>query len=1624
MPKVAYNANGAPASISAASPFILYSAYLTAAFNDNLQLEAQGYIGSTLAYDNTYSLMATGPTLISFNYLGVTSVQFISSGGTPHRGYAGAGTEFVMDNLDVFVQPLPPAPPPALPLNVVYNFDGFDGAASVSGLIQASNGNFYGTTEYGGADGAGTVFCLTTNGVLTTLLSLTSFNANPQSALLQAADGNLYGTSSVGGTHNVGTIFRVTTNGALTTLASFNQPVTGAKPVTALLQGPDGNFYGTAPSGGAYDLGTIFKMTPAGALSPLISFADTNGSYPSSPLVLGPNGDFYGTTSSGGANESGTLFSVDTNGNFATLFTFGGIGSYPNGGLLLGRDGNLYGTTEEGGTNDSGTVFCWSTNGTVSTVASFDYDTMGGFPTTALIQGTDGNFYGTTSQGGTFGTYYYGGTFGSGTVFKLTTNGTMSEVVAFQNTNGLSPQASLLQAADGSFYGTTTYGGVGYSGFFESGDGVIFRLGPPAETPPAVITQPVSLNVPAGGIATFSISASGASPLNYSWQSNGITIPGANQSFYAQTNVQLSESGAQFTCLVGNAFGTVLSSNATLTVAGAGSLYSFLGPEGAWPYSRPLQGADGAFYGTTEYGGANGDGTVFRLTTNGSYSILFSFDFYVSGANPLSSLVQGSDGSFYGTATFGGPQAVGTVFRVTTNGTLRILASFGGLNGSEPFTGIIQAFDGSFYGLTRYGGTYNAGTVFRLTTNGTLTTLASFDGANGSQPYGGLRQGIDGNLYGTTYYGGADSEGTVFQVTTNGILTTLVSFQSTNGAYPEAGLVQGPGGLFYGSTSQGGTYGDGTLFSITTNGTLTTLFSFSGLSGNAPSAPLLLASDGNFYGTTTEGGTYSNGTVFCLLTNGFVTNLLQFQGSTNGASPGADLVEGNDGYLYGTTTSGGIGYNGLSWSGNGTVFRLPAALPSSPPRIISQPSSVTVLVGGTATFNVNALGTPPLSYSWQCNGTNINGATLAGFFTNDVQLSESGNIFTCLISNAYGVTTSSNAILTVLPVTPPPPPPPTNPPLFSFLSMLYSFAGFDGGHPTAALVQGNDGNFYGTTGYGGTYNHGSIFKMTTNGSLFSLFSFNGSDGAYPSGGLTQGVDGNFYGMTKAGGDLGFGNIFLLQTNGALATLYSFNDGDGAYPTGSLVQGPDGNLYGTTSAGGTYGYGTVFAIYPFGTLAFSLSFDDKTNGANPYGSLVLGNDGVLYGTTQYGGANGEGTVFSLTQTGVLQTLASFNFAVTGAYPTAPLMQGRDGELYGTTAAGGTNGGGVIFSVTPGGLLTPLFSFANSNGSEPFGGLAQTADGYLYGTTEYGGSNNLGTIFRCATNGTLTNLFSFGGTNGMSPQAGLIQGTDGFLYGTATLGGEGFSGANSSGDGTVFRLSASLSNAPPAIIAQPAPQFATSGGSAVFNIVASGIPPLSYSWERNGSTIAGANQPSYALNKLRLTDSGSQFTCVVQNAYGTVTSSSAALTVFAGSGPLFSFNGPDGGSPAGGLIHGNDGNFYGTTSYGGVYGAGSLFEVTSNGLFGTLFSFNVTNGAQPVAALLLGADGSFYGTTEAGGAFLYGTVFRFTPGGALTTLTSFDGANGAYPWPHWSREATASSTARPRKAGRTMMAPSSA
>ena len=309
------------------------------------------------------------------------------------------------------------------------------------------------------------------------------------------------------------------------------------------------------------------------------------------------------------------------------------------------------------------------------------------------------------------------------------------------------------------------------------------------------------------------------------------------------------------------------------------------------------------------------------MTFDGTLTVLHDFGDGTYGNHPQAGVIQGTDGNLYGTDRTGGTFSSGTVYQLTSAGTLNTLYTFGGDtgHGTLPQAALFQGSDGNFYGTTREGGVNGVGTVFVITSTGKLTTLHSFGGndGDGARPRGGVIEGADGNFYGTTETGGDDGEGTVFKITPTGTFTRLYSFgnSDTDGAYPYNGVIQGTDGNFYGTTESGGVDGVGTVFQITPAGVLTTLYSFTGENdGDSPYAGLFQGSDGNFYGTTFEGGLYGAGTIFQITSAGALTTLYSFTGYPDGANPEAAPIQGADGNFYGTTNSGGVNFDGTVYS--------------------------------------------------------------------------------------------------------------------------------------------------------------------------------------------------------------------------------------------------------------------------------------------------------------------------------------------------------------------------------------------------------------------------------------------------------------------------------------------------------------------------------------------------------------------------------------------------------------------------------------------------------------------------------------------------------------------------------------
>jgi len=678
-------------------------------------------------------------------------------GTAPQGGFSGLGSVFV----------LTPDGKGGFTFATLHSFSGDDGGGPYAGLIQASDGAFYGTTTGFGSGVPPTVFRMDASGNVTTLHSFASDEGPSGNAtLLQASDGTFYGVKEIGGSHYDGAIFRMDVAGNVTTLHVFSGS-DGSRP-SGLIQATDGNFYGTTAEGGASNLGTVFRIDSAGNVTTLHFFTGGDGSVPFAPLILA-NGNFFGTTTQGGENGYGTVFRMDASGNVATLHSFetGDESLYPYGALLQGRDGNFYGTAVGGTTaagTTFGTVFRMSPAGNVTILHSFSVS-EGTNPFAGLIQDVDGSFYGTTSRGGGASPW------NPGTVFKMDGAGNVTTLHSFVRSGGASPFAPLILATDGNFYGTTNEGG-------SSNSGIVFRMD-------------------ASGGVTPVYSSTAILPPGMFQAATASLMQAADGDFYGTARYGIGNSGTIFRM---GASGNVT------------TLHAFTGGDGASPNGPLVQARDGDFYGATEAGGTEGyggDGTVFKMDSSGNLTTLHFFaGSEGEGFRPFAGLLQTTDGDFYGTALRGGANNRGAVFKMGPSGNVTTLHSFNGADGSSPSAPLIQASDGNFYGTT-------SATIFRMDGSGNLTTLHLFPSTDAFGLSSGLIQAKDGDFYGTTALDGENNSGTVFRMNPCGNLTTLHSFDGSDGSAPRAPLLQAPDGRLYGTTVGGGPGRGGVVFRLT-----------------------------------------------------------------------------------------------------------------------------------------------------------------------------------------------------------------------------------------------------------------------------------------------------------------------------------------------------------------------------------------------------------------------------------------------------------------------------------------------------------------------------------------------------------------------------------------------------------------------------------------------------------------------------------------------------------------------------------------------------------------------------------------------------------------------------------------
>ncbi len=712
--------------------------------------------------------------------------------------------------------------------------------------------------------------------------------ALPHAAPILHANGNAYGTTLSGGAFDMGTLYKLAPDGALQILHSFNGS-DGQSPVAGLTLGPDGHFYGSTEEGGANGFGTLFKINPSGTFTHLISFTGTAGAAPGSVpagLTTHPNGDLYGLTQAGGSNNKGTIFRLSPNGQITSLLHFTGTagaapGAQPVASLtLVGSD--LYGLTRSGGANDDGTLFRISPSGAYTALGAFSGisgNQTGRAPRAPLLAHSDGKLYGSTE---------FGGANDQGVLFRVSTNGSGYSVLhTFDDLTGSKPSGALAEASDASIWGTTATGG-------NNGLGTLFSI-----TPNGALSARAHFSGTSGAVP-------GSSPL-------GGLSPNAGGGFIGTA----SDGGPGNNGLI-----------FAIDNAGNYSVRQRFTTDLGWaPSGAPSLSAQGELIYPLALGGSSGSGTIAQILDTGSTQLKATLSEEI-GSIPVGGF--SSDNPLtIGITTKQGGTGRGGAFQVDAAGLATSLSSFTSTAG-EVFSGPLLKKGTDFYGVSQAGGLANKGTLFKIAADGTLSRVFSFSGTNGSrkgnQALAPLVLHPDGAIYGVTQRGGASDLGTLFKLAADGTFTTLVEFDANGPQLPSTGLTLGNDGKLYGGSAAGGSSDLGTLFSFDpSNNTLSTEASFDH-SGHAPVGLLSLGSDDALYGIASQGGN-GFGAAFRYRAGSPIEILSTFTG-TSGSAPGiptrsvatgvevyGGLALASDGKIYGTLPAGGP-------TGGGILFRL------------------------------------------------------------------------------------------------------------------------------------------------------------------------------------------------------------------------------------------------------------------------------------------------------------------------------------------------------------------------------------------------------------------------------------------------------------------------------------------------------------------------------------------------------------------------------------------------------------------------------------------------------------------------------------------------------------------------------
>ncbi|MFA6402639.1 MAG: choice-of-anchor tandem repeat GloVer-containing protein, partial [Salinivirgaceae bacterium] len=1128
------------------------------------------------------------------------------------------------------------------------------------------------------------------------------------------------GVAKTGMNGETGKIFKTDSVGKNLTIEYEFSSMGGQSPTyTKLCEANNGKLYGLTSSGGSNNFGVIFEFDPiSNDYKIKFEFGGASGESPKGSLVKAPNGLLYGTTSIGGTIGSGVIFEYDPYKNeYTKKFDLGAAyGQNPYGSLTLADNGKLYGMASNGG-NGSGVIFEFDTKSGIYNKKVDFFGSNGANPYGDLIKATNGKLYGMTTFGG--GTY--------GTLFEYNAGAdTVKTNVNFGGIGGEYPYGSLMLSSTGKLYGMASSGGL-------YGAGIVFEYDITGDS------NIVKYN--------FKYGSSGSYPY-------GNLMEDSTHRFYGMTNSE----GAY---MVGTLFEFLPATDTCIVKAN----FNYANGGGSYPYGTLMQASNNKIYGLTSSGGTTGfSGVLFEYDSSND-TIIKIVDLDISkGINPQAGLLRAADGKFYGTTQNGGLYGFGVIYEYDPNSRIysKLFDFNNSTSGGNCFGGLMQASNGSLFGMTDQGGQYSYGVLyeFKIPTK-TFIKRHEFNDTTGAYPKGELIEGLTGKLYGMTNSGGSKTKGVLFEyVIADSSYAVKVNFNdTTTGGYPNGNLLKANNDTLYGMTKSGGLYYSGTLFDFNmTTGIFNVRVNFDGLNISTPYGSLIQASNDTLYGLSYGGG-IGNGTLFSYNINSRkATKKVDFDWSTIGAYPTGDLMEANNGKLYGMTEMGGT-------NGNGVLFEYNIALDTL---IVTDNLLVTTGSSQGSLIEVGCNTIFETVYSNICYGEiytfGTQSLTNPGTYS-ETFISATGCdsivtlhlIIDCPSKAEYWGTTlagGANGLGTIYTVDE----------KGENHILKYSFeAGPKGNSPYGGLIQADNGKLYGMTAFGGTNGNGVIYEYNPKlKSYTKKFEFDGMvNGANPKGDLVKAPNGKLYGMTELGGFNNEGVLFEYDPDSNLFVKKGDFDSlpSGANPLGSLLLVNDSLLYGMTRFGGVNGSGVIFK-YNFINETFNkmLDFSQFTTGSQPVGSLLQANNGLLYGVTSKGGMNDFGKLFEFnTLSYQCSSKHEFYDLFSGAYPQGRLVQANNGKLYGLTESGGTNNSGTLFEYD---FYTNMFytkaNFDSTlNGKKPTGSLTLSKTGNLLGGASYGGASNKGVLFEFNFgNDSIANKHNFNGTNGQSPLFGSL------------------------------------------------------------------------------------------------------------------------------------------------------------------------------------------------------------------------------------------------------------------------------